>query len=77
MPIPIGVAGEITNSCQKEPYVLVQNDIENTGGYLVLQSSDQAFTTRHDTWVEADKLDAFFRETGWNVLWSQASESRD
>ena len=69
MAIPINSKGRILNPQTKEDYIVVQDDLGNTGGYLVLQSDTADFTTGYDFWVCKDELEEFFHETGWDVEW--------
>ena len=75
MSIPIGIEGRIENSEHPSHVVLVQNDIVNTGGFLVLESwagsngpnENGAF----DSWVEnIAALEQFFTESGWVIQWN-------
>ncbi len=75
MTIPIGVIGRILNAGMQEPYILVQDDLSNTGGYLVLQSNDPAFITGHDSWVLENELYEFFRDSGWEIEWPESNGS--
>ncbi|MDX1932940.1 MAG: hypothetical protein SFU56_10075 [Capsulimonadales bacterium] len=69
--IPVGVKGRILNEGEAEPYVLVQDDVYNTGGYLVLTSDTWDFTSNngHDYWVLKDELEDFFQEAMWQIDW--------
>ena len=74
MTIPINIKGYILDSDEREPYIIVQDDLANTGGYLILQSNHLDFTTGtgHDCWVLKDDLEDFFHETGWEVEWLES-----
>ena len=76
MTIPIGVAGRILNpepGEEKEPYVLVQDDGERTGGYLIFSCSTPSFDVApvYDSWVLKEDLEAYFAEDGWEIEWSE------
>ncbi len=73
-PIKIGQVGRITLATDQAEighYVKVENDAENTGGFLILMASDAALRADgSDNWVETPgDLEAFFRESGWEVEW--------
>ncbi len=74
MPVPIGIKGFITNSGVREPYVFVQDDLANTGGYLILTSSKPDFSsgfdsTGFDDWTPKDDLEGYFEEANWVIEW--------
>jgi hypothetical protein len=75
--IPIGVKGRIRNDGVSEPYLLVQDDLSNTGGYLILTSASSDVGTDlgegYDYWVLGNELEHFFQDSGWQVDWSVAS----
>lgn len=66
---PPFVDGTITCGRLRGFRVRVQDDIANTGGFLIL--------TRHldegyDNWVESYRdLAPFFKESGWAVKWDE------
>ena len=71
--IKINVVGKILEGDTKDCYVLVQNDFENTGGYLILISKDPNFASGDgcDYWVEKyDNLIGFFKESKWKIKWN-------
>lgn len=67
--IEIGKKGKIVAGDEEIRYVLVQDDRENTGGYLILKGLDVNFERGYDDWVEAAKLDDYFKESGWVIDW--------
>lgn len=69
--IRIGVKGKILNGKEKDWFVLIQHDSENTGGYLILQAKEIDFSGEgYDNWVEnKQELKEYFLETGWEVEW--------
>ena len=71
MPIPIGRKGRITNPGVSEPYILVEDDIENTGGYLILTSNNADFTSGFDGWASQNDLEQYIKESGYTIDWSQ------
>jgi hypothetical protein len=69
--VPVGVIGKVVSPGDRYGwFVKVEDDSQNTGGYLVLEWRDSA-RTGFDCWVEnRESVDQFFRETGWKVVWS-------
>lgn len=74
MQVPIGPIGLILNSDRAGHFVRVEDDSENTGGFLVFEwwvdsggpNKEGAF----DSWVEnLESLGKFFVESGWEVKW--------
>ncbi len=78
--IPIGVHGRVTNGAQPGLTVLVQDDPENTGGFLIFQwwagSDGPNEHGAFDDWVEsAESLERFFTHKGWSVHWDRPAGS--
>ena len=70
MDIPIGLVGKIIAGDEKGHFVKVEDDSENTGGFLILLSGDITFRSGHDNWVENERaLERYFVEAGWTVNW--------
>jgi hypothetical protein len=71
--IPIEQVGRITSGSDIGQFVLVRNDQERTGGFLIFQSSaPDVFSASEvfDNWVEQlSDLESFFSESGWDVDW--------
>ena len=69
--VPVGVIGKIVSPGDKYGwFVKVEDDSQNTGGYLVLEWRDSP-KTGSDCWVEnRESVNQFFREAGWKVVWS-------
>ena len=69
--IPLERVGRIIDGPDNGRYVLVRNDQERAGGFLILQSSSPEMFSASgvfDDRVERHSdLDAFFAETGWTV----------
>jgi hypothetical protein len=65
----IGVTGMIVSPADKHGwFVKVEDDSQNTGGYLILEWEDQG--TGFDSWVENRAgVDRFFRECAWMMEW--------
>lgn len=76
MSIPVGVVGAVANSVRAGHRVRVEEDRENSGGFLVFEWWDGSDGPNEpgafDSWVEtADHLQAYFQEAGWQVDWRQ------
>jgi hypothetical protein len=74
--IPIGVEGKVTNASQPGLMIRVEDDAENTGGFLIYQwwegSDGPNEQGAFDDWVESvEDLQRFFTHKGWSVLWKQ------
>jgi hypothetical protein len=65
----IGKKGRIRSGKDAGFFVRIQDDSENTGGYLILIWQDVP-SVGYDYWVEnlAD-LEQFMREAGWDIEW--------
>ena len=70
MEIKINQIGQIVAGDDVSSYVKVVDDIENTGGYLILTSTDRNMQHCFDSWVESkDALSRYFAESDWSVQW--------
>jgi len=70
--IKINVVGKILEGDNKGWHVLIKEDFEETGGYLIFISKDQKFNSREgcDYWVEKyDNIIGFFEESKWKIQW--------
>jgi hypothetical protein len=69
-PVPIGIVGRIVSSGERCGwYVKVQGDSENSGGFLILEWSENP-RIGFDSWVNTrGDVDRFFEESGWQVDW--------
>ena len=70
--IEINAIGKILEGDTTGWYVLIKEDFENTGGYLILISKDPSFSSGEglDYWVETyDNLKGFFEESKWQIDW--------
>jgi hypothetical protein len=68
--VPIGKIGKITNGTGTEKFVRVDNDSENTGGFLIITSSSDKFDDGGDGWVEnRASLEKYLSESGWEIAW--------
>lgn len=54
--IRIGQTGRITTGPLAGSYLLVEDDLAQTGGYLILYGEDEQFTQGGDDWVPAEKF---------------------
>jgi hypothetical protein len=65
----IGKKGRIRNGKYAGFFVRIDDDSQNTGGYLILTWQD-APSLGYDNWVEnlAD-LEQFMNEAGWDIEW--------
>jgi hypothetical protein len=72
MEVEIGKKGLIIEGDKKGWYVRVDEDSDNTGGFLILTNPepDMSSTIGHDNWVENEEsLRSFFLESSWTVEW--------
>jgi hypothetical protein len=68
--IRIGKKGRITKGTSAGWFVLVDDDSENTGGFLILTAKDIDFEDGFDNWVEnMSSLEQYFQEAGWEIEW--------
>lgn len=75
--IAVGRWGLIGSGSGAGMWVKVQDDRENTGGFLVLLATNPDHQDGGDYWVETiDALDEFFGESGWQVEWSDHPGAR-
>jgi hypothetical protein len=65
----IGKKGRIKTGEHAGFFVRIQDDSQNTGGYLILIWKDTP-SVGSDFWVEKlTDLDQFFNESGWDIEW--------
>jgi hypothetical protein len=65
----IGKKGRIKNGTHAGFFVRIQDDLQNTGGYLVLIWRETP-SVGYDNWVKnLTDLDPFLCESGWNIEW--------
>lgn len=67
----MNVVGRIASGEEQARYVRVEDDREQTGGFLILTAADPGLSTDvADYWVETEAdLRAFFDESNWVVEW--------
>lgn len=77
--IKINIIGKILEGDNKSWYLLVQEDFENTGGYLILISKDVDFSSGDgcDYWVEKySDIIGFFEESKWKIQWLNTTSAQ-
>ena len=70
--IEIGKTGLILEGVKKGWYVYIQDDCNDTGGFLILKFSslDPDNKIGFDDWVETfEDLQAYFQESSWKIKW--------
>lgn len=68
--IKINRYGKIIKGDYKGWVVFIQDDKENTGGYLILISQEKKSDIGFDAWVENyDDLKQYFLESEWEIEW--------
>jgi len=69
--IRVGSKAKIVSGKDTGWYVWIQDDTENTGGYLVVQSPSIEFTDNgYDNWFETiDDIEKHFEFNKWIVEW--------
>jgi hypothetical protein len=70
--IEIGSCGQILEGEPKDWYIFIQDDTENTGGYLLLFSAslDKSDSKGYDVWVEnLQDIKTCFKEKKWKIHW--------
>jgi hypothetical protein len=76
MNIPVGLEGHILDSKHAGHVIRVEDDIANTGGFLVFQrwsgSDGPNGNGEFDDWVEnLEALESYFVESGLQVHWGK------
>jgi len=67
--IPIGKKGKITNGPLKDWMITVQEDKDNTGGFLILLTKNEE---QYDEWANDLKdLEKLFAKRAWEVAWEK------
>ncbi|HLJ29058.1 MAG TPA: hypothetical protein VKY85_20275 [Candidatus Angelobacter sp.] len=65
----IGKKGRIKNGKYAGFFVRIEDDSQNTGGYLILIWQDVP-SEGYDNWVEnSADLEQFMCEAGWDIEW--------
>lgn len=75
MEIKFNILGIILNGANpEEKFIKIIDDQENTGGFLILLSSNDKFLpfNNYDDWVEnLEILKEYLQESNWIIKWSQ------
>ena len=72
--IEIGQLGRITDGEGKGQWILVQDQLAETGGYLILMGQDPSLVDGADYWLEGDDLERAFQQKKWVVDWKAAAD---
>jgi hypothetical protein len=77
--IPFGILGRVLNGEHPNMMIRVDDDAENTGGFLIYQWWDGSNGPNEhgafDNWVETQaKLERFFEQSGWLIEWEPAEK---
>ncbi|MCW3059980.1 MAG: hypothetical protein JWQ02_1801 [Capsulimonas sp.] len=71
MSIPIGKKGFITNPGEVAPYILLEDDRANTGGYFVWTTDTPDFSGKicYDTWYLPEDIEYVLAESNREIIW--------
>lgn len=70
MNIQINRLGKILQGDEKGYYIKIVDDLENTGGFLILTSPDLDMKKGFDNWVnDKESLKGYFMESNWIIEW--------
>jgi hypothetical protein len=73
VPIPIGQKGRIIEGEEAGSYIKVIDDVDATGGFLILISKSADMSSVHDSWViNKSALSEYFNESDWISEWLSA-----
>ena len=73
--IKVGVPGKVLAGDDIGSWVRIDDDSENTGGFLIHVSPNPDYTGGSEDWVENyEDLVGYFEESGWEIIWSIASD---
>ena len=68
--IEINKYGKIIKGEYKNWFVFIEDDQENTGGYLILIMKTKENGPGYDAWVENyEDLKEYFLESDWKIQW--------
>jgi hypothetical protein len=68
--ILIDVRGRILRGRGAGQFLTVEDQTEQTGGYLIVLEPDYQGKNGSDVWVEKANLARAFEEIGWEVPWT-------
>ena len=75
MEIKLNTLGVILNGVNpEEKFIKIIDDQENTGGFLILLSSNDKFSSfdSYDDWVEnLEILKEYLQESNWIIKWAE------
>ncbi|WP_309745452.1 hypothetical protein [Chamaesiphon sp. OTE_20_metabat_361] len=74
MSLVIGKKGLITNGDMQGWYLRIDDDYQNTGGFLIIYNSSSNLLSGvgYDDWVENKAaLQDFFEESCWTIDWNE------
>jgi len=76
--IPFGIHGRVLNGDHPNMMIRVEDDAENTGGFLIYQwwdgSDGPNEHSAFDDWVESRAaLEQYFAHKAWSVEWEKRS----
>lgn len=70
----LNTVGKIVEGDSKGHYLLIKDDLDNSGGYLILVSKNPSLTNcdeGYDNWVgNLTDLEHFFMESNWKIKWN-------
>ena len=78
--LKIETYGRIMEGSPKDWYIFIQDDANNTGGYLILISAslDPDDPRGFDDWAEnLQNLQDYFKEKKWKIHWLDEIKVRD
>ena len=68
--IRLGVVGKIVFGDDLGDYIKIEDDSENTGGFLIHRSANPDFKVGGDDWIENEEnLKRYFQESQWRIEW--------
>lgn len=75
MDIRINTLGRIIAGEDLGQYLKIIDDSENTGGFIILTSTNTEFSSCFDSWVaNQSDLETFINESGWKIQWMMDSK---
>jgi hypothetical protein len=71
--IEIGRRGRIRGGRWSGQSIFIEDDRQQTGGFLILLGPDAKGENGGDLWIEAEDLAKAFAEAAWVVEWEDTS----